>query len=92
MKFSPVAGTMFGEGLAIFREGTVNGGDPGYLYQGSYEVTGDKITAKLHVKRWGPDFGLSSSETLSNTIFIWRARCPQTEVSFTQKALSYTPS
>jgi hypothetical protein len=54
VKFSPVAGTVFGEGLVIFREGTVNGGDPGYLYQGSYKITGDKLAAKLHVKRWNP--------------------------------------
>ena len=54
VKFSPVASTMFGEGLAVFRDGKVNGGDPGYLYQGSYEIDDTRITAKLHVKRWNP--------------------------------------
>lgn len=44
----------FGEGLAVFKDGKINGGDPGYLYLGAYEMTGLQIAAKIKVKRWNP--------------------------------------
>jgi hypothetical protein len=43
-----------GEGLAVFKDGTVNGGDPGYLYLGEYKVLGDQVNGSLRVKRWNP--------------------------------------
>lgn len=42
----------FGDGLAVFKDGSINGGDHGYLYLGTYEVDGSTVTAKLKVKRW----------------------------------------
>lgn len=44
----------FGDGIAVFTDNKVNGGDPGYTYRGSFETTGDKIVAKINVKRWNP--------------------------------------
>jgi len=43
-----------GEGLAVFKDGKINGGDPSYLYLGSYDVSGSGVTAKMKVKRWKP--------------------------------------
>jgi hypothetical protein len=41
-----------GEGLVVIKQGTVNGGDPGYLYVGSMVANGDSLTCQLHVCRW----------------------------------------
>ena len=54
VKFSAAASSNFGEGLAVFKDGKVNGGDMGYLYRGSYEISDSKVIAKLKVKRWNP--------------------------------------
>jgi hypothetical protein len=56
VKFAAVSSHNVGEGLAVFGDGKVNGGDPGYIYQGSYELVESKVKAKLHVKRWNPSF------------------------------------
>lgn len=42
----------WGEGLAVFDHGKVNGGDHGYLYLGSYKMSDNKIEAALKVVRW----------------------------------------
>jgi len=52
VKFSAVSSSNFGEGLAVFKDGKVNGGDLGYFYRGSYEISDSRVTAKLKVKRW----------------------------------------
>jgi hypothetical protein len=52
--FSAAPSHNFGEGLAVFKDDKVNGGDIGYLYRGSYSVKDSKITAMLHIKRWNP--------------------------------------
>jgi hypothetical protein len=54
VKFSAVSSSNFGEGLAVFKDGTVNGGDVGYFYRGSYELSGSTVTANLKIKRWNP--------------------------------------
>jgi hypothetical protein len=54
VKFSAVTSTNFGEGLAVFSNGTVNGGDPGYIYRGSYEISDSTITGTLRITRWNP--------------------------------------
>lgn len=41
-----------GEGLAVVKNGAVNGGDVGYLYQGNLAATGDQVSGKLQVSRW----------------------------------------
>ena len=40
----------FGEGIAVFKDGSVNGGDHGYIYTG--KISGEK--AMLKVKQWNP--------------------------------------
>jgi hypothetical protein len=42
----------FGEGIAVLKEGKINGGDSGYVYRGSYEPEDGHIKAKINVKRW----------------------------------------
>lgn len=42
----------YGEGLAVFKEGTVNGGDHGYLYLGTYEDEAGGVSAKLKIRKW----------------------------------------
>ncbi len=54
VKFSTVPSSNFGEGLAVFKDGKVNGGDLGYIYRGTYEISDSKVTARLHLKRWNP--------------------------------------
>ena len=54
VRFAPVSSSSFGEGLAVFKDGKVNGGDMGYLYRGTYEIVDSKVTAKLKIKRWNP--------------------------------------
>jgi hypothetical protein len=44
----------FGEGLATIKDGSVNGGDNGYLYQGRVSSAASGISGKLLVKRWNP--------------------------------------
>ena len=42
------------EGLAVLKDGSINGGDKGYLYLGFFKVDGSTIEAKIRVKRWKP--------------------------------------
>lgn len=43
-----------GEGLAVVKDGTVNGGDSGYLYLGQLTVAGQALRGRLQVQRWNP--------------------------------------
>jgi hypothetical protein len=43
-----------GEGLAVFKDSKVNGGDIGYFYRGSYSIKDSTITARLQIRRWNP--------------------------------------
>jgi len=64
-----------GEGLAVFKDGTINGGDPGYLYLGSFQQEGSAVNAKLKIVQWNksyqsvfgnvPQFELSLSGTIA---------------------------
>jgi len=74
VRFSSVQGN-HGEGLAVFKDGTINGGDHGYLYLGTFRRDGANVTASLRVKRWnvgavsvfGPlaEFGLELTGTVA---------------------------
>jgi hypothetical protein len=44
--------TDMGEGLVVIKQGTMNGGDQGYLYTGQLAANGTSITGKLRVKKW----------------------------------------
>lgn len=41
-----------GEGLAVVKNGTVNGGDAGYLYQGGLSQNGEQVSGTLQISRW----------------------------------------
>ncbi len=43
-----------GEGLAVVKDGAVNGGDPGYLYLGQLTAVGRALNGQLQVQRWNP--------------------------------------
>jgi T3SS negative regulator,GrlR len=44
-----------GEGLAVVKNGKVNGGDEGYLYTGTLIQSGITATSQLHIKQWNPN-------------------------------------
>lgn len=44
----------FGEGLIVVKNGTVNGGDANYLYQGSVPDTSGEFTSEFNVSPWQP--------------------------------------
>lgn len=44
----------FGAGIAVFKNGSVNGGDHGYLYTGTVNGGGGQFTATLTIKQWEP--------------------------------------
>lgn len=41
-----------GDGLVVLKDGTINGGDPGYTYVGKFERHGADITGNLLINRW----------------------------------------
>lgn len=45
-----------GEGLAVIKDGKVNGGDLGYLYRGSFRETGSSVSARLNISQWKPGY------------------------------------
>lgn len=48
------AGQQAGAGLVVIKDGSVNGGDTGYLFTGSMTKTGSSLTADIHVQQWNP--------------------------------------
>jgi len=40
------------DGLVVIKGETINGGDIGYIYRGSFKISGTKIAATLNIKRW----------------------------------------
>jgi hypothetical protein len=44
----------FGEGIAVFKGDSVNGGDHGYTYSGTKSGNGSSFTSTLTIKRWNP--------------------------------------
>lgn len=42
----------FGQGIAVFKGDSVNGGDHGYLYTGTKSVQGGQFASKLTIKQW----------------------------------------
>lgn len=44
----------FGDGLVAVSDGSVNGGDHGYLYLGKVTSGNDGLSGKLLIKRWNP--------------------------------------
>ncbi len=72
-----------GEGLAVFENGKINGGDPIYLYLGHYNVDGDKLNATMKIKRWNH----SGNSVFGNiTEFNLKLTCPYKQGSDTFNA------
>jgi len=42
---------LMGKGIAVVRNGFIHGGDFGYLYLGTLEVSGDSLTASIRVEK-----------------------------------------
>jgi hypothetical protein len=47
---------IFGDGLMVFDNGNIHGGDNGYLYRGHYKVEGNSLTAKIQVSYYRGKF------------------------------------
>jgi hypothetical protein len=43
-----------GGGLIVVNQNTINGGDFGYLYRGSYATLGDKLSSTIKVTHYNP--------------------------------------
>jgi hypothetical protein len=41
-------------GIAVLKDGSVNGGDDGFVYRGSYHVEGPNVTAQVAVSKHNP--------------------------------------
>lgn len=77
-------GQNVGDGLVVVKDGTVNGGDPGYLYTGSISESASQVTVQLDVKQWntqiqsvfGPlkQFGLTLAGTADAAAGTFRVR------------------
>ena len=44
----------FGEGIAVFKGASVNGGDHGYIYTGTKSENGAQFNSSLTIKQWNP--------------------------------------
>lgn len=44
-----------GEGIAVMKGESVNGGDSGYTYTGYKQVSADGFVATLTIRRWDPN-------------------------------------
>jgi T3SS negative regulator,GrlR len=56
-------------GLVVLKDGSVNGGDDGFVYRGTYSVEGQKVTAQIAVSKHNPGaqsiFGPTDNYTLA---------------------------
>ncbi len=43
---------LFGEGLALFEDGRIHGGDAQYLFLGRYNLGGNTVTAEVTVRHY----------------------------------------
>ncbi|MEY2489633.1 MAG: hypothetical protein QOC70_1575 [Verrucomicrobiota bacterium] len=74
--FSSPATHLSGEGLAVIKSGTINGGDLGYLYSGTFIQADSSVSSSLTIKQWnakvtgifGPlkEFALTLTGTVSD--------------------------
>ncbi len=48
-------GNRIGEGLVVIKDGSVNGGDPSYLYRGHFDSYGEDVKGNIEVRHYrGP--------------------------------------
>lgn len=92
-----------GEGLAVVKSGSVNGGDPGYLYLGQLLADGPQVSGRIEIKRWNtkvpsvfgplPNFTLDLHGTATGDTFTVSGGVsgqPQMSISIQGKRLSAT--
>jgi hypothetical protein len=41
-----------GDGIVVFKGGSINGGDVGYIYRGAYQTTESRLAATVNIKQW----------------------------------------
>jgi T3SS negative regulator,GrlR len=41
-------------GLVVLKDGSVNGGDEGFVYRGTYKIEGQKVTAEIAISKHNP--------------------------------------
>ena len=74
----------FGDGIAVFKDGAINGGDVGYVYRGSYQTTDTRIAAAVNIKQW--NFSLPNPVTdLSDYHLVVEEPAPADWKKFTIK-------
>lgn len=60
-----------GQGIAVFKGESINGGDHGYVYTGTKSGSSGNFSSRLTIKQWNPAvqsvFGSSSEHTLELT-------------------------
>lgn len=92
----------FGEGIAVFKGNSVNGGDHGYIYTGTKSGQDDKFSATLTIKQWNAsvqsifgaakEFGLElNGSSSSDNSFVANGQVagqPQQKISIRGKYLS----
>ena len=54
VQFSSPQTNMLGDGLVVLKDSYVNGGDDGFIYLGSFGISGGVVSGKLFIKRWNP--------------------------------------
>ena len=100
VRFSSPQGSA-GEGLVVIKDGSVNGGDTGYLYFGQLVADGANVSGQLEIKRWnttipsifGPlnQFTLALAGTTTGDAFTvggGMQNQPNLKISITGKKLS----
>jgi hypothetical protein len=83
------------EGLVVFSQGSLNGGDLGFLYIGHLTGSDEALSGKLTIKRWSPsqvpvfgtlenfDLQVSGHATASNSFTISGVIASQPDLTIT---------
>ncbi len=45
-----------GEGIIVFQNGSINGGDAGYVFLGKVKISRGQVSGKILARRWNPDY------------------------------------
>lgn len=45
----------YGEGIAVVKDGSFNGGNGGFVFTGTQQINGDKFTCTLSIKQWNEE-------------------------------------
>jgi hypothetical protein len=84
----------WGAGVAVYIGGHIFGGDSAVMFTGTYDLQGDVVTSRLHVKQIAPDlmnvmgrkdFDLDLSGTLDGDTLKLAGNIPGTELRLKAK-------